>query len=57
MTDAMTDENQADFPPDAPKRSFWSRHPRFAILTIAAVFYLILLGMCAVVVMILYQQG
>jgi hypothetical protein len=57
MTDAMTDENQPDFPPDAPKRSFWSRHPRFAILTIAAVFYLILLGMCAVVVMILYQQG
>jgi hypothetical protein len=53
----MPSANQPDNQNSAPQRSFWSRHPRVAILTIAAVFYLILLGMCAVVVMILYQQG
>jgi hypothetical protein len=53
----MADDTPPESTTHLPHMGFWSRHPKLAILLIAAVFYLILIAMCAVVVMILWQQG
>lgn len=57
----MSDDDAvlADSSEDLPVRKGWaSRHPRLAILLIAAVFYIILFGMCAfVLILVLRGQG
>lgn len=43
---------------EAPARKGWaSRHPKLAILLIAAVFYIILIGMCAFVFVLVFVRG
>jgi hypothetical protein len=37
---------------EAPRKSFWGRHPKLAILLIAGVFYAILIGMCLFVLVL-----
>ncbi len=47
---ATTDEQAEE-----PRKGLLSRHPRLAILLIAGVFYAILFGMCAVVVVLVFR--
>ena len=42
-------------PKDEASKSWGSRHPKLAILLIAAVFYIILFGMCAFVFVLLLR--
>jgi hypothetical protein len=49
----MNDEPALISAGDAPRKSFWGRHPKLAILLIAGVFYAILIGMCLFVLVLL----
>lgn len=43
--------------PAKPLPGFWDRHARLSILLIAAVFYVILLGMCITVFILLWLRN
>lgn len=54
----MTDDESASVqPPQNPdaSKSWAGRHPRFMILLTAAVFYVILIGMCGFVIFLLLR--
>jgi hypothetical protein len=54
VTDQRRDEAASEVDP-ATRRGWASRHPRLAILLIAAVFYVILIGMCGFVAVIVFR--
>ncbi len=52
----MSDEKSNADGVGANERPFWDRHAKLSILLIAGVFYLTLIGMCAVVGVIIWQS-
>lgn len=56
----MSDDTRERSPSDArhetdAERGFWDRHAKLSILLIAGVFYVILIGMCLAVGLIIWR--